>query len=314
MHCLADYKRVPIAAGSNNLGAPNVRPVGGRTQPQPCHLHVDVTSSGGAAFLHACQQLSTFEASRGPLLFVSFIYFDKPFRISFAFSRPISIPPMSPPMLDREIAVDGWRSAWLARDAPVFDIYLCSTLLILSLTTFSINLTASIKSRRDARTLEENPNNRASLFARAIRRGINVCRANWVIAVFYLLNALFLACVDAWIGVMAIKKDVGENAGEYDAGFWWELAAYCAYVFVIFFSTLVIVPALQILAATAILARFMRKRGVSTLAEYVPQARAFSTHIAQSWALVTFAIMALWEPMVGVTSLAPSSSEKLTRK
>jgi hypothetical protein len=202
-------------------------------------------------------------------------------------------------MIDKTVAVSGWAAGWISRTSPAFLYYSNLTSYILSLCICVLGIRGFISVRRDGKQLSKCDGVERAVIEKQInKRILKISRGHWCIAVLYLLNAIAISGVDAVIGVMAIKEDVSKDPQSYDQALIVQIVVYCVWITVLFVSTFVIVPMMQMLFVTAVLARFMRKNGVTSLSAYMPEARLYSTHIAQVWAMITFFVMAWWQPSV----------------
>ncbi|KAK5131900.1 hypothetical protein LTR08_000488 [Meristemomyces frigidus] len=198
--------------------------------------------------------------------------------------------------MDQTVEVVGWQADWISRTLPSLQTYTCTVIQALSLAVALLSLLALLGIRRSKKELDSDPNNRAAIFKHADLRLLKISRGHWGIANLYMLNAFVVAMVDAYIGLSVISKDVSENPQKWDSSAMLGLGAYCLYLMVVFALAFFIVPFLQMLCVTYLLASFARRRGVSTLSKYVPLARLFSSHIAQLWAFISFATVTMWTP------------------
>ncbi|KAK5117661.1 hypothetical protein LTR62_005084 [Meristemomyces frigidus] len=198
--------------------------------------------------------------------------------------------------LDKSIDITGWHAAWLTRSLPAFTLYTNLTLNTLLFATCALGLATFFRLRSYNSQLKADPSNRASIFSRLDATVLKGCRANWYIAVLYLVNAFAISCVDAYIGVVALKEDVGADPQGYDREFVTEAVLYCAYLTVVFLTTFFFVPLMQMLVVTSFLAGYMRRKGLTSLARHVLEARVYSTNIALMWTTVLFFVMAWWVP------------------
>lgn len=206
---------------------------------------------------------------------------------------------LTPPttMLDQEVEVSGWHAAWINRTMPAFQYYTNTVSYTLAFTIVALGLLGFIGIRRCTKELKANPDDRPAIFKKINKRVLHVCRGHWMVANIYMLNVLIIALVDAYIGARAIGKDVSEQPENWTRGAILEIAAYCFYLVAVFSFTFVVVPLAQMFLVTWLLARFARKQGISTLAEYIPEARMYSTYIAQLWTMVCFFVVAWWVPV-----------------
>ncbi|KAK5126981.1 hypothetical protein LTR85_008340 [Meristemomyces frigidus] len=204
-------------------------------------------------------------------------------------------------MLDQEVDITGWHAEWITRTLPAFETYTTIVVNGLSVAILVLALIGFFGIRRNSKELKANPDNRAAIFKKINKRVKKSCRGHWAIANVYMLNVVVIAMVDAYIGISAISKDVNEHPSNWTRGAITEVAMYCLFLLVVFATTWIVVPLLQMLLITYSLARFAKKRGVSTLADYIPEARMWSTHIAQIWSMACFFIVAWWVPDDGTS-------------
>jgi len=198
------------------------------------------------------------------------------------------------------LEVSGWHDAWLERTLPAFRLYTHITSYTLSLAVLTLGLLGYFGIRRSLRQLKNCENNadaRATIYKKINKRVRKVCRGHFYVANVYLLNVLLIALVDAYIGAVSIHQNVNEHPEAWSSDFVIRLVAFCLYLIVLFSSALFLAPFVQMVAITWVLARFARKRGVDTLADYIPEATFYSTHIAQLWSMVCFFIIAWWAPI-----------------
>ncbi|KAK3670553.1 hypothetical protein LTR78_009521 [Recurvomyces mirabilis] len=199
-------------------------------------------------------------------------------------------------MLDKTVEISGWHAGWISRTLPAFDLYANITQDVLLLSITLLGIYSFFRLRSYGQQLKANPSDRAAIFKRLDATVLRGCRANWYIAMLFFLNALAISGVDAYIGIVAIKDDVNQDPTGYDKQFIIEAAVYVAYITVVFMTTFFVVPLLQMLLVTSILARVMRKRGLISLSGHMLEARVYSTNIAQIWTIVLFFAMAWWKP------------------
>lgn len=196
---------------------------------------------------------------------------------------------------DQTLEVTGWHAQWISRTLPAFETYTTIVLTGLSIAVLVLALIGVFSMRRHSKELKANPDNRTAIFKKINKRVLKSCRGHWAVANVYMLNVFIISMVDAYIGASAIRQDVSEHPSHWTSSAMLELASYCLFLIVVFTMSFIVAPLLQMLLITY----GLKKRGVSTLAEYIPEARVWSTHIAQLWAMTCFFIEAWWAPERG---------------
>lgn len=201
-------------------------------------------------------------------------------------------------MLHKMLEIKGWRAGWLERELPAFQNYVNGLTISLQLCIIALGLLTAFKMRGYKKELLAKTSSRAGTFARLDQTVMKICRGHWVISLVFLLNTMVISCVDAYVSLGALSKDISEDPTAYDGAAIVEIGLYCVFILALFLTTFFVVPLIQMLLLTSVLARFMRKRGLTTLAPYIQEARLCSTHIAQFWTIAAFLMMAWWVPTV----------------
>lgn len=78
--------------------------------------------------------------------------------------------------------------------------------------------------------------------------------------------------------------------------FVFQLIGFSLFLGVLFTLAFVVVPMLQMVLATYLLARFVRKDQSKSLNDYVPEARLITTHVAQFWTFACLLLTVFWMP------------------
>lgn len=209
-------------------------------------------------------------------------------------------------MLNEKVEISGWHAAWLERSLPALNTYTELVAWALSFALITLGVTGCLGVRRSVFQLknsEDNADSRAAAYRNINRRILKVCRANFYISNILLLNILIFAAVDAYVGLVTLSNDATENPERWDSEFTFEVVAYCAYISALFAGALFLAPLAQMVLITWVLGRFTRKAGGNTLADFIPEARYFTTYIAQIWTMVCFFITAYWPPLNEDTSM-----------
>lgn len=197
-------------------------------------------------------------------------------------------------MLDHDIAVPaGWQTAWLERTLLSLHCYTTITSYTLSLAIIALGVGGFISIRRSTKKLAADPSNRQTIFSLMNKKLLKVTKGHFFIANIYMLNVLCITMIDAVISAIALKKDMSTDAEAWTTELMVEVAVYCVYLLVIFVAAFVLVPLVQILLVTWCLVRFSKKY---TPADFTPEARFFSTHIAQIWSMMSFFVVSWWAP------------------
>ncbi|EMC93439.1 hypothetical protein BAUCODRAFT_240492 [Baudoinia panamericana UAMH 10762] len=199
---------------------------------------------------------------------------------------------------NRELEVTGWQAGWLSRDTPAFDMYVgvfSATILVFTLGSVFL---ISRRQRQVLGRLESKLGKEAAT-AQAVRYGMrHGDRRNWIYAVVLLMQVPAIASVDAYIAIVAAKEVVEDGSQVFDVSAIVEIVTYCIYTLAAFTGAFVLAPVLQIAATNWLLSRWARKRGITDLSEYRPQARLYSTQLAMLWSLLCFAVTMVWSPIV----------------
>lgn len=128
------------------------------------------------------------------------------------------------------------------------------------------------------------------------KKVLRVTRGHFYVANVYMLHVLLLAMVDAVICAITLGKDASDDPEGWTKELVLEVALYCVYLLGIFAASFVLVPLIQMLLITWVLAGSSIKNGKNILSDYIPEARFTSTHIAQIWAMLSFFLVAWWPP------------------
>lgn len=190
---------------------------------------------------------------------------------------------------------DGWRTAFLERTLPLLHCYLNVTSYALSLTIIALSLAGYFSIRSSTNKLDGNPSNRTEISSKMHKKVLKITRGQFVVANIYLFHVLVLALVDTFICVGVVREDMESDPDAWTTQLLIEIGLYCLYLLVIFAASFFLIPLLQMLLITWILARFSNKHS-NGLADYIPEARFFSTHIAQIWCMAAFFATGWWAP------------------
>ena len=205
-------------------------------------------------------------------------------------------------MLDRDIAMPvGWQAAWLDRTLSSLHCYTTITSYALSLTIIALGVGGFLAIRRTTQKLTADPSRRQNIFSMMNKKLLKITKGHFFIANIYMLNVFVITMVDAVISAIALGKDASSEPEAWNTKALVEIGLYCIYLLSIFMSAFILIPLLQMLLVTWFLARFSRKY---TPADFIPEARFFSTHLAQIWSMMSFFVVS-WCP--------PSSDNSLWR-
>ena len=207
-------------------------------------------------------------------------------------------------MLEHDVLMpEGWQTAWLSRTLPSLRLYTTITSYVLSFTIIALGLGGFIAIRRSTKKLTNDPNNRPTIFKAMNKKLLRVTRGHFFVANIYMLHVFVITMVDAVICFFALRNDVETGGQAWTAQLIMEVAIYCSYLLAIFAAAFILVPLLQMLAVTWLLARVSRRNTRNTLADFIPEARFFSTHIAQVWCMMCFFVVSWWAPAAEDSSL-----------
>ena len=112
---------------------------------------------------------------------------------------------------------------------------------------------------------------------------LKVTKGHFFVAIFYMVNVFVITMVDAVICATTLSKDASSDPTAWTTKLLLEVAVYCVYLLAIFVAAFFLVPLVQLLCITWLLARFSNRYGKNVLIDFIPEARFFSTHIAQIW-------------------------------
>ena len=200
-------------------------------------------------------------------------------------------------MLDHDIVTpEGWQTAWLSRTQPTLRAYTTITSYVLSFTIIALGLGGFIAIRRSTKKLSNDPSNRPSIFSAMNKKLLKVTRGHFFVANIYMLHVLVITLVDAYICTIALKNDLSSDPVAWNTQLVVEVAIYCSYLLAIFAASFVLVPLLQMLAVMWLVTRASSHYAGSSLATFIPEARFFSTHIAQIWCMLCFFVISWWAP------------------
>lgn len=207
-------------------------------------------------------------------------------------------------MLDHDVLMpEGWQTAWLSRTLPTLRIYTTITSYVLSFAIIALGLGGFIAIRRSTKKLANDPSNRPSIFSAMNKKLLRVTRGHFVVANVYMLHVLLITLVDAVICTIALRKDLSSDSEAWTTQLMVEVAIYCSSLLAIFAASFFLVPLLQMLAVTWMLTRASSRYTGHSLADFIPEARFFSTHIAQIWCMLCFFVISWWAPAAEGSSL-----------
>jgi hypothetical protein len=207
-------------------------------------------------------------------------------------------------MLDHDISLpEGWPTAWLERTLPALRLYTTLTSYLLSFTIIALGIGGFVAIRRSTNTLAHGSDNRPAVFSRMNKKLLKVTKGHFVVAMIYMLHVVVLMMVDAVICVFAIRDDVKSGSEAWTPQLMVEIALYASWLFTIFATAFIIVPLIQMLFLTWILARVSKRNNRTNLTDFIPEARFFSTHIAQIWSMLSFFMVSWWAPATEGSSL-----------
>ena len=150
--------------------------------------------------------------------------------------------------------------------------------------------------RQSTSELAANPSKRTEILIKMNKKVLKVTRGHFYVAITYMVHVLALGMVDAVICAMTLGKDATDNPEAWTSRLIVELTLYCLYLILIFVGSFLLMPLAQILFVTYVLTRVGKKHGSITLADYIPEARFTSTHVAQIWSMGSFFLIAWWAP------------------
>lgn len=199
--------------------------------------------------------------------------------------------------LDHDVQMPaGWQTQWLSRTLPSLRLYTTITSYLLSFTIIALGVGGFVAIRRSTKNLANDPSNRSAIFRGMNKKLLRVTRGHFAVANIYMLHVFAITMVDAVICFLALRDDVSSGSEAWTAQLIAEVAMYCSYLLAIFAAAFILVPLLQMLFITWMLARVSRRNSRDMLADYVPEARFFSTHIAQIWSMLCFFGVSWWAP------------------
>lgn len=203
-------------------------------------------------------------------------------------------------MLDHDITMKaGWQTAWLERTLPALRCYANALSYAMSLAIVFLAVKGFLAMHRGNKALRADPSRRSEIFSVMNKKVHKVTKGHFYVAVIYLVNVFVFAMVDALIGAFQLGKDAVEDPEAWTTQLVFELVLYVVFLLAVFGATFFLFPLLQMLLVTYGLSRISEKRGSNSLADYIPEARFTSTHLAELWCLVCFCIEAWWSPAAG---------------
>lgn len=200
--------------------------------------------------------------------------------------------------MDHDIAVpETWQAEWLDRTYTPLRDYILLSSYALSLSIIGLSIANFLTVRRHSAALLTDPSSRAQTFKTMNASSARIHKGHFSIALLYLLNVIAFTAVDAIICIFLLKDDIASNPSLWDTRMILEVTIYCLYLFTIFIAAFTLFPLLQMLLATQLLARSSRHANHPTdLDFFIPQARFFSTHMAQIWCMLAFFVVSWWVP------------------
>ena len=203
-------------------------------------------------------------------------------------------------MLEHDIAMPaGWQAAWLERTLPSLHCYTTILSYSCSMVIILLGVGGFIAIRHSTKRLAVDTNNRKNVFSMMNKKLLKVTKGHFSVANIYMFHVLVITMVDAVICGITLGKDASSDPETWTKRLLIETVLYCSYLLAIFVATFLLVPLLQMLLVTWALARFSNKHPSNTLADYIPEARFFSTHIAQIWCMMSFFVVSWWAPSSG---------------
>ena len=200
-------------------------------------------------------------------------------------------------MLEHDVALpEGWPTAWLERTLPPLRLYTTLTSYLLSFTIIALGIGGFVAIRRSTTTLANGSDTRPAVFSRMNKKLLRVTKGHFIVAIIYMLHVLVLMMVDGVICAFAIRDDVKSGSEAWTAQLMVEIALYASWLFAIFAAAFILVPLTQMLFVTWLLARASKRNNRTNLADFIPEARFFSTHIAQIWSMMSFFVVSWWAP------------------
>lgn len=207
-------------------------------------------------------------------------------------------------MLEHDVEMpQGWQTAWLSRTLPSLRCYTTITSYVLSITIIALGLGGFVAIRRSTKNLSNDNGNRPAIFNGMNKKLLKVTRGHFFIANIYLAHVFIITMVDAVICFYALRDDVESGDEAWTAQLITEIALYCSSLLAIFAAAFILVPLVQMLAVTWLLTKISRRNTTNTLADFIPEARFFSTHIAQIWCMMCFFVVSWWAPAAEDSSL-----------
>jgi uncharacterized membrane protein YhaH (DUF805 family) len=204
-------------------------------------------------------------------------------------------------MLDREIdGPCGWQLEWLYRSYSPLRTYIIIASYSLSLMIIGLGIAGFLTIRRSTKKLVSEPSNRSSIFNTMNKKVLRITRGHFWVAQLYLLNVIVVIMVDTYICFISLKKDAAKHPEVWTPEAIMEIAIYSIYLLTLFLGAFTLFPLLQMLLAASLLTRFKRHHNLETL---IPEARFFSTHTAQIWAMLSFFVVSWWPPVESDSTL-----------
>lgn len=201
-------------------------------------------------------------------------------------------------MLDHEIHMEpSWQTAWLERTLPQLECYTEMFAYAIAIAIGFLNIRCFLTIRRASKQLSEDASRRAEIIATSDKKMKKLTQGHLLVSISVLVHVFVISVVDGVIMGFALAHDAKAEPEIWTRQLILEAALYSAWLFVIFFTTFLLVPLLQILLATHLLARASRNRGF-TLANRIPEAAFFTTVFAQLWCMAALFAVVCWSPVM----------------
>ena len=213
-------------------------------------------------------------------------------------------PGLTAAMLEHDVLMpDCWQMAWLSRTLPSLQLYTTVTSYVLSITIIGLGLGGFIAIWWSTKKIIDYPTNRPSIFNSMNKKVLIVTRGHFFVASIYILHAFLVTIVDALTCFFARRNDVETDGHAWNAQLLTEAAIYCFYLLAVLAAAFILVPLLQLLLVTWLLAQVSRKTTRNTITVLIPEARFVSTHVAQLWCMMCFFVVWWWTPAAEDSSL-----------
>ncbi|KAK5174385.1 uncharacterized protein LTR77_001465 [Saxophila tyrrhenica] len=197
--------------------------------------------------------------------------------------------------MDREIDMPcgSWQTQWIERTYNPLRSYILLASYALSLTIICLGVVGFFTIRRSTKELINDPAHRTSIFTAMNKKVLRITKGHFFVAHVYLLNVIVITLVDAIVCFLVLKDDAVSDPSVWNTTAVLEVAIYSFYLLALFTAAFTLFPLAQMLVVTRFLARFKRHHDLDS---FVPEARFFSTHVAQIWCMLTFFVVAWWAP------------------